>query len=338
MNLTLLCQSSRLCCWKHWRKRSRAMRVQVVQDQNTLFCIFLRSINELTQKGGPLCFCATRCDAENVFPCEWFTCCTSITCPFSLLFIVFTPRFAGFHWERIPFFITYLFPCFIHTHVRKTWIIGAVIHISDIFHVIHEFLIRFSWNALPLVEPGFAFIPSYNKADRFSSHVFSSFYINHFFSQESSAPSSISGWCFHTGQCDQLRFLPPCHLPLLWSFWLFSSMQRLIQSVLQKTTTDPPDGCRTYPKCFSYSFIRPVRAMCSTIRFQEYVRMLDCLCMCISTRNHVFSTGTLLFCQLNALLHTRYVFLSPFSIRRKDTSSFPFFHMKVVRALPFLAK
>ena len=158
MNLKLLCQSSRLCCWKHFIKRSRAMRVQIVQDQQTLFCIFLRSINEITQKGGPICFCATRCDAEKVFSGEWFACCKYITCPFSLIFIVLALRFTRFHRERIPYFITYLFTCFIHANVWETWIIRTVIHVSNIFHVIHEFLVFFFWNALSLIEPWLSLI------------------------------------------------------------------------------------------------------------------------------------------------------------------------------------
>jgi len=183
MNLTLLCHSLRLRCWKHWRKRSRAMRVQIVQDQQTLFCIFLRSINEITQKGGPICFCATRCDAEHVFSGEWFACCTSLPCPFSLLFIVFAHRCTRFHRQCFPFFIKELFPCFIHAPVWETWIRRTVRHVSNIFHVIHEFLVFFFWNARSLREPWLSLILFYNEANCFSSHFFSYFYINHFFSQ-----------------------------------------------------------------------------------------------------------------------------------------------------------
>jgi len=123
-------------------------------------------------------------------------------------------------------------------------------------------------NARSLLEPWLSLILLYHEANCCSSHVFSSFSITHVFSQESSAPSGISGWRFHTGQCDQLRFLPPRHVPLLWSFWLFSSTQRVIPSMRQKTASDSPDGCRTPPTCFLYSLIRPLRAMCSTIRCQ----------------------------------------------------------------------
>jgi hypothetical protein len=76
-------------------------------------------------------------------------------------------------------------------------------------------IVSFFWHARALLEPWLPFIVLSKTADCFSSQVFSSFSIIHFFSQASSAPSGIAGWCFQTREREQVRFLPPRHVSLL---------------------------------------------------------------------------------------------------------------------------
>jgi hypothetical protein len=122
-------------------------------------------------------------------------------------------------------------------------------------------------------------------ADCFSSHVFSSFSITHFFFLKHrllhrASPGSASR---HAS------------VSLLWSFWLFLSAQRIIQPLRQHTATDSPHGCHIYPTCFFSSFVLLFRAVCSTISVHSSVCMWDDVCTRLPTGQRVFHRRPVLF-------------------------------------------
>src|SRR5579859_3267625 len=158
MNFNLLGQPPCFFRIKSLVKRGRSMRIEMIHHHYHLFYISIVRIQDLFHKGRPVFLGSTFSHLKISFACERLIGDKHTTHPFPLILVIFPFEHPWLHGKGLILLSMDLFYPLIHTNLRQTGIIRAVIHIQHIFHMIDKRFIFLWWDTILLLSPWFQFI------------------------------------------------------------------------------------------------------------------------------------------------------------------------------------
>ncbi len=156
MPLKALHQSAGFFRRKCFVKRSWSMLVEIVRNQNDLFCSGVKDIGSILKDMGKIQ--SSPCFRDNSLPLacqEWFTDHKNISDAVADIHRIYFLRLSRF--TRDPCFLYQLLVRLIYADHRVERVVGTLIYFQNILHLCHKFSVRL-WDAPFLYLPRLEFV------------------------------------------------------------------------------------------------------------------------------------------------------------------------------------
>ena len=123
------------------------MGIEILHHEHDFFRIAVVHINQLSHEKRPVLLGATLAHSQQSLARQRFNGHKHTHGSMPLIFIVVTLWLSCLHWLPLALVGKQLLAAFIHTDLGKSWVIGTMIDLQNIFHMIDKLPILFGGNA-----------------------------------------------------------------------------------------------------------------------------------------------------------------------------------------------